>query len=364
VIPPLACDACVRRSRLVARLAPHIQRARERGRRLPLLLGLPDGEILAAIGGAESGTVAAELAGLDPGAARAEVHSAGLIAVCRCDPRYPAALLPSPDAPALLHVAGEFERLVALLAEPCAAIVGARRASSYGLEVARALGRGLSAAGVTVVSGLALGIDSAAHAGALEAGGNTVAVLASGADVPYPASKTDLYRRIRAAGAIVSELPPGFPAWKWAFPARNRIIAGLAPLTVVVEAGERSGSLITSGIAEDLGREVGAVPGRVTSSLATGPNELLKAGAHVVREPADVLDLLFGAGGRPERPAGSAVPAHLHDAFAAVGDGHDSADALAHAGFALPDALGALSELELLGHLRRAPGGRFVVSAG
>lgn len=357
----IACDACLRRSRLVARLAPNIQRAREQGRRLPLLLGLSDEDILSAVGGAVAGPAAD---GFDADAIRAEVVAAGLFAVCRCDPRYPSALVPSPDAPAVLHVAGALERFVALLAEPCVSIVGARRASAYGLEVARSLGRGLSAAGVTVISGLALGIDSAAHAGALEAGGNTIAVLANGADVPYPRSKAGLYARIRVAGAIVSELPPRFPVWRWAFPARNRIIAGLAPLTVVVEAGERSGSLITSGIAEDLGREVGAVPGRVTSSLAAGPNELLKAGAHVVREPADVLDLLFGAGGRPAPPPAAAVPAHLGVVFGAVGDGHDSAGALARAGWELGEALAALSELELLGHVRRAPGGRFVVSAG
>lgn len=353
---PLPCDACLRRSALVAHLAPNIQRAREQGRRLPLLLGLPDAELRAALGatGPES---------FDAGAARAAIAAAGLSAVCRCDPRYPGVLVPAPDAPRLIHVAGAPERFAALLAEPSVAIVGARRASGYGLEVARSLARGLSAAGVTVISGLALGIDSAAHAGALEAGGNTIAVLATGADVPYPRSKAGLHARIRAVGAVVSELPPGFRAWRWAFPARNRIIAGLAPLTVVVEAGERSGSLITSGIAEDLGREVGAVPGRVTSSLASGPNELLQAGAHVVRDAGDVLDLLFGAGGRPERPPGAAVPGHLRSAYVAVGDGHDSADALARAGFALADALAALSELELLGHLRRAPGGRFVVSA-
>ncbi len=356
------CDDCVRRSRLVARLAPHIQRAREQGRRLPLLLGLSDAELIAALGGRQAGALAAAHAALDPGAARAGVAAAGLAALCRCDPRYPAPLAVSPDAPAVLHMAGEPERLPALLAEPAAAVVGARRASAYGLEVATALGRGLSSAGVTVISGMALGIDSAAHTGALEAGGNTIAVLASGADTPYPASKSRLYAQIREAGAVISELPPRFPAWRWAFPARNRIIAGLAPLTVVVEAGERSGSLITAGIAEDLGREIGAVPGRVTSALAAGPNELLGAGAHVVRGAEDVLDLLLGAGVRPA-PARPPVPAHLGSALTAVGDGRDSADALVGAGFALADALGALSELELLGRIRRAPGGRFVVSA-
>ena len=161
------------------------------------------------------------------------------------------------DAPAVLHVAGDPEVLPAP-DEVAVAIVGARRATPYGLEVARALGRGLAAARVTVVSGMALGIDAAAHAGALEVGGPTIAVLAGGADVPYPRSRPALHRRIvGGGGCVVSEMPPGFTPLKWGFPARNRIIAGLAAATIVVEAAERSGSLITAEFAQDLGRVVG-----------------------------------------------------------------------------------------------------------
>ena len=200
--------------------------------------------------------------------------------------------------PAVLHVAGGLERLLELVAADPVAIVGSRRASPYGLDVARSLGRGLAFSGITIVSGMALGIDSAAHAGALDAGRPTVAVLPASADRPYPAGKRLLHRRIVATGAAVSELGPGPGVRRWMFPARNRIIAALAAMTVVVEAGERSGALLTAGLARRLDLPVGAVPGRVTTPQAAGPNALLAGGAGVVRGPQDVLDHLFGAGAR------------------------------------------------------------------
>ena len=172
--------------------------------------------------------------------------------------------------------------------------MGTRRASADGLEVARALGRGLAAAGVTVVSGMALGVDSAAHAGALESSGRTVAVLAGGADVPYPPSKARLHQLIAERGCVVGELPPGFVAMRWCFPARNRIIAALAHMTIVVEAARRSGSLITAEIAADIGRDVGAVPGPVTAWRSAGTNALLRDGATVIRDAADALDVAVG----------------------------------------------------------------------
>jgi DNA processing protein len=365
-VSPDPCDACLRRTWLLERLGPHVDRARETGRRLPLLLGLSDADLVAALAGGRRDEVVAGLAAFAPDRARAAIAGAGLAAVCRCDPRYPVGLTETPDAPAVLHVAGRLERLEELLGEPCVAVVGARRASAYGLEVARALGRGLSAAGVTVVSGLALGVDAAAHDGALDGGGRTVAVLAGGADRPYPATRRRTHARIVEVGAVISELPPGTRCWRWAFPARNRVIAGLAAVCVVVEAGERSGSLITTGIAEDLGRDVAAVPGQVTSSLAAGPNALIQAGAHLVRDAGDVLDLLFGAGGRPDPGPDPRddLPAELRAVLDALGNGRDTVGALVAGGFELGAALEALSELELLGHVRRAPGGRFVPCAG
>ena len=146
------------------------------------------------------------------------------------------------------------------------------------------------------MSGMALGIDSAAHDGALEGGGFTVAVLAGAAGFPYPRSKGPLHRRIAAGGLVLSEMPPGFRPFRWCFPARNRIMAGIAAMTVVVEGTGASGSLITARFAQDLGRDVGAVPGQVTSALAAGPNDLIADGACLVRSASDVLDSLYGAG--------------------------------------------------------------------
>ncbi len=294
-----------------------------------------------------------------PGEAGVE---AGVEAICRCDPRYPARLRELESAPAVLFVAGGAERLLALLAEDPVAIVGARRASDYGLDVARSLGRALSRAGLTVLSGMALGIDSAAHAGALEAGAPTVAVMPGPAGRAYPARGRGLHRQIVARGAAVSELPAGAPVWRWTFRARNRIIAALAASTVVVEAGERSGALLTARYAAELGRPVGAVPGRITAPAAAGSNGLLADGAYVVRGPQDVLDQLFGAGVRgAAAEARAALTPELRRLLAAIGDGADTAGALHRAGVAAQEGLTALAALELAGYVRRGAGGRFHV---
>jgi DNA processing protein len=230
--------------------------------------------------------------------------------------------------------------------------------------VAGARGRGLAAAEVTVVSGMALGIDSAAHTGALEVGGPTIAVLAGGADRPYPPSKRRLYQAIRERGCAIGELPPGTVARRWCFPARNRLIAALAGVTVVVEAMQRSGSLITAEFARDLGREVGAVPGQVTAPLSRGSNALLADGAHVIRTGEDVLDLACGVGEwRQRRATRPAVPEHLRALHAAVASGAHTAEALAEHGIAITASLAGLAELELLGHVRRSVGGRYRVTA-
>ena len=177
-------------------------------------------------------------------------------------------------------------------------VVGARRASTYGLDVARAMGRGLSAAEVTVVSGLAMGIDSAAHAGALEGPGRTIGVLAASAHIAYPARGFRLHAAVAERGAVISEMPPGASAHRWCFVARNRIIAALAAATVVVQATERSGSLTTADFANELGRAVGAVPGQVTTRLSGGTHSLIQTGAPLIRDTEDALELLAGATGR------------------------------------------------------------------
>ena len=354
-----ACDHCVARSWLIGRVAGHLDKARSRIERA---LALGDDELIAAIGGRGTTGLRRELETLDVDEVRSRARAAGLDTVCGCDPAYPPQLRALASPPAVLHVAGGLERAVDLLFGEPVAIVGSRKASPYGLDVARSLGRGLAVTGLTVVSGMAHGIDSAAHAGALEASGPTVAVLPTSANRPYPAGKRALHRRIVADGAAVSEIGPGTSLWPWMFHARNRIIAALAAMTVVVEAGERSGTLVTARLARGIGRPVGAVPGRVTTPQAAGPNGLLAAGAAVVRDPQDVLDQLFGAGERTIRAPRPQPPAELAPLLAAIAEGHETAAALARAGFAPDQGLAALAALELEGFVRRGAGGRFRVA--
>jgi DNA processing protein len=295
-----ACDDCLRRTDLIAAIAGRLQ-VEFKSRGAPArVLALPDDALLAVAGGPGA---ARRYAAFDAAAARRAADAVGLVPVCRCDAAYPRRLLDLPDPPAVLHVLGE----AAVLPEACAvAVVGARRASTYGTEVARALGRGLSVARVAVVSGLALGVDSAAHAGALDGPGATIGVLAGSAHVPYPARGHRLHAAVARRGAVVSELPPGAASHRWCFVARNRIIAALSAVTVVVQAAERSGSLTTADFAADIGRAVGAVPGQITSRLAVGTNGLIQAGAALVAGVADVLELLGEADGA--LPAASAPP--------------------------------------------------------
>ncbi len=355
-----ACDRCLARSWLVSELGGHLDRA---GRDAAAALALPDGELIEALAGRHGAQFAERHDRLDLEPLRTRSRDAGVALVCRCDPEYPARLRALDAAPAVLHVASGLRRALRLLEGDAVAIVGARRASAYGLEVARAVGRDLAAVGITVISGMALGVDSAAHAGALAAGGQTVAVLPGGPDRPYPASRRALYGRIIAAGAVISELPAGTAVRRWAPPARNRIIAAIAAMTVVVEAGHRSGALITASWASELDRPVGAVPGRVTSELAAGPNGLIRSGeAFLLERAQDVLDELYGRGvvsaAERSRPSLRDELARLLEAVAA---GHDTLSALARQDFAADRLLAALSELELSGYVRRGPGGRFEV---
>lgn len=235
----------------------------------------------------------------------------GLRFLGRSEPAFPALLRAIHDPPIGLFVRGVAEP--ELLSRPAVAVVGARSCSSYGGHVARLLGRELAAAGLVVVSGLARGIDGAAHRGALEAGGPTVAVLGCGIDRDYPASHRELARGIAERGLIVSEYAPGVEPAPWRFPARNRVIAGLAAATVVVEARERSGALITADFALEEGREVFAVPGEITSSLSRGTNALLRSGATPLTAVSDVLEH-FGLETDPRAAAegeAAAILAHL-----------------------------------------------------
>jgi DNA processing protein len=350
-----ACDDCLRRTDLVARLAGWLD-VEWRKRDAPTrVLALGDDRLLEACDMPE---VRRRYTAFDPGAARARIDAARLTAICRCDAAYPEALAELADPPAVIHVAGD-PACVGLV--DAVAVVGARRATQYGLTIAHDLGRGLAAAHVSVVSGLAFGVDSAAHAGALAGGAPPVAVLAGGVDRPYPASKRGLYLDVVARGAVVSEMPPGMGIHRWAFVARNRLIAALARVTVVVEAAERSGSLTTADLAAELGRTVAAVPGRTTTATAAGPNALIRDGAVLARHVQDVLDELAdvtGAAYDVERNA-PLLDEPLRALLEAIGNGHSTLPMLVGCGFGARAVLAGLGELEARGLVRRGFGGRY-----
>lgn len=361
--PGGACDGCLQRTWLLARLAGHIDLHRDR---LEPLLALTDAELVAALAGRRQQAIERELEAFDPDLARKHAAEAQLEQICRCHCAYPAPLADLDAPPAVLHVAGGLERFLALAKTTAVAIVGSRRPSAYGIDVARSLARGAAAAGITVVSGMALGIDAAAHRGALDANRPTVAVLAAAPERPYPARARSLHARILASGAAVSELPPKTSARRWMFPARNRLIAALAGLTVIVEARPGSGALVTARHAAELGRQLGAVPGRITSPLARGPHRLLRQGALLIEGPEDVLDGLFGADtaartSRPCAPDRPALPPDEQALLDALADGQDAATALVRAGLDAHRGFAALASLELAGRIRHEPGGRYLV---
>jgi DNA processing protein len=356
-----ACNPCLRRAFLVARLAPRIAGLLERpGPRVHGLLALPEPQLLAAVAGERAQAVSDELAGFDADAEGARLEAAGVAALCRHGPAYPEPLRELDDPPAVIFGCGRAGTLELLAEEPAVAIVGTRKPSEYGREVAYSLGRGLGASGVPVVSGLALGIDARAHRGCLDGGGVPLAVLAGGPDVVYPRRHRRLYEQVRGAGMVLSELPPGTRPFRWSFPARNRIMAGLARLTLVVEAADPSGSLITADFARDLGRSVAAVPGPVTWRVARGTNGLLRDGATPVTGTEDVLDELYGVGAkhaRPSIPAQATGPEVEDPVLARVLDAAErmsSVGAIAEAtGLTTAQARAALARLEAAGYLVR-----------
>jgi len=293
-------------------------------------------------------------AGFDDAEYIRRLEARGLRWLPRSDPRFPARLARIHDPPPGLFVRGSADP--ALLERPSVAIVGARACSAYGSDVAVRLARELAAAGVLVISGMARGVDAAAHRGALELG-VTVAVLGCGVDRDYPVAHTQLAARIAERGLILSEYAPGVEPAPWRFPARNRIVAGLAAATVVVEARERSGALITADLALDEGRDVLAVPGEITSALSHGTNGLLRLGATPVTCTADVLEVL---GVAPPEPWAVVVPqvepriAAVHSAVVDTPAGVD--DLVRRTGLGAGHVAAVLAELELLGLVAQADG--------
>ncbi len=291
----------------------------------------------------------------------------------RADAEYPSRLAEIPDAPATLHVRGRLLDEDAL----AVAIVGSRRATTYGLEVAETLAADLAARGVTIVSGLARGIDSAAHRGALRVGGRTLAVLGSGVDVIYPPENRRLAVEIAERGALLSQFVPGTPPLPQNFPIRNQVIAAMSLAVVVVEAAERSGSLITARLAAELGREVLAVPGRITTPESRGANRLIQDGAHLALGWEDVVAVLperwkacvaetaaIGAAGDAAvagRGAAEGKPSGYKNILALLGeDPVDIDHVIERSGLGAGRVSAALLDLELEGRVRQIEGKRFV----
>jgi DNA processing protein len=370
-----ACAACVRRSWLLCRLGGQLEYcARDRGR-LQALLAVEDGELIDALGGRRRGELRGEY---DSFEVRAPRRCAGAQALCRHDPRYPLALLDAPGAPGaprMLNVLGGAERLAELCSAPAVAILGSRRPSDYGREMARSLARGLTVSGVSVIAGWQDGIAVAAHEGALEAGGAGVAVLSDGLEVAAPVRRRALLGRLAGVGCAVSELPCDCGGRRWGQLASERTVVALATVAIVVEAERTAGDLAAAGLAEALGRTVAALPGRVTSPLSQGANALLARGARVVRDAADVLELLYEIDSSrtptvkptPEPLAGALKPtggtvldARLQSLLERVGAGSDTPDSLAREGVSLSETLAGLTELELMGLLSRGDGGRYL----
>jgi DNA processing protein len=280
------------------------------------------------------------------------------------DPQYPTALAAIHDPPQTLWIKGH----IGALRTQSVAIVGSRIASPYALEVARRLGADLARRGITVVSGMARGVDSAAHRGALEAGGVTVAVFGCGVDIVYPREHTSLARSIGERGALVSEFPPGTPPLKGHFPQRNRIISGLSLGVVVVEAAEGSGSLITADFALEQGRAVLAVPGNVLGGRNYGAHALLRDGAKLVECADDILEEIPAAitnRGSAMSAAAESKPPTLASQDPVLrrmteGESYDLDELADASGLDRVRLLPRLLELELVGAVRRIDGGRFV----
>ena len=289
---------------------------------------------------------------------------AGITILPFLDARYPVRLRTIVDPPPVLYMKGELREED----EKAVAVVGSRSASDYGRRVARDLSRGLAAWGFTVVSGMARGIDGTAHETALHAGGRTIAVLGSGADRPYPPEHETLYHRIAQNGAVISEFPLGTRPMAFNFPARNRLISGLSLGVVVVEATEKSGSLITASLALEQGREIFAIPGEVGASRSRGAHRLIRQGAKLVERVEDIVEeiapqLLTRSGPRlkvTKRELGPNVHRDARKIFDLLQEGPLQIDAVIEASGLAPARVSeVLLELELQGFVRQLPGKRY-----
>jgi len=284
---------------------------------------------------------------------RAELEGVGIVTLA--DPEYPQALRETPTPPLALYIKGK--RHPADSAG--VAIVGTRRCTSYGRLVARKLATELAERGVTVISGMAPGVDTAAHQGALAAG-RTVAVLGTGLGKPYPAGSESMMERIAARGAVISEYPWDTPGASWTFPRRNRLIAGLARAVVVIEAPSRSGALITVERALEQGKEVCAVPGPITSEASAGSNRLLQEGARLVVSVEDILEELGGVGKQFQQPPLPLLTDGAQAVYDVLGQEMlDTSQLVDHTGLSHAEVAQALVELQLAGLVEEQPGRRY-----
>jgi DNA processing protein len=329
--------------------------------RLFELLALEDEQLIDALGGRRRAELRRGHAGFDVSTL---TLADGTAAICRHDRRYPAGLR-GEGAPRMLYATGDLGRLHALTGAPVVAILACKRASDYGLELARALGRGLGASGLTIAVGDGGGIAHAALAGALEADGATLLVAGDGLGVPAAACRRTVRVRHERRGSTLAELQHGVRGRRWAAAAGERILASLADVVVVVEAEENQRALAAARMALEQRTPLAAVPGRVTSPASSGSHVLLREGARLVRDAADVLDLLYGAdGGSARRPAPPPLP-ELAPRLRAVRDqvarGLDTPGELTASAEQPGAILAVLGELELLGVVRRGDGGRYVI---
>lgn len=293
--------------------------------------------------------------------ALADAARLGLSVIALTDERYSPWLRAIADPPSVLWVRGRIPPLN-LSDRPAVAVVGSRQATPAGLQMGRALGEGLAAVGLTVVSGLARGVDGASHEGALAAGGLTIGVLGCGPDIVYPSEHRDLANRVAASGGVISEFPPGTPPQSHHFPLRNRIIAGLSRAVVVIEAGERSGSLITAKMAMEQGRDVLVVPGNVLSGRNRGGHALIKDGARLVESVEDVLaELGLNCGSDNRRidkfQTDKLVIENELSGHMAIGETYDADTLAGLTGWNVSRLLSGLAALELAGHVVRVAGG-------
>jgi DNA processing protein len=365
---PGACPACLRRSWLLGQLSAALDyRCRDPSRFLDVF-SLEQDELLAALGGRRRAELAGRLRELQASDLAVPDH---VDALCRHDPRYPASLA-GRSAPHMLFVSGGSARLRMLARAPTVAFLGSARASDYGLETARGLARALAASGVTIAGSLAEGVPAAAQEGAREARGETVAVLAHGLGAcPSARRRRGLWEHLQRHGCVLSELPCGASGRRFGALAAERTVAQLATVVVVVEAKAGSRELAGATIARDHGRAIAAVPGRISSALASGPHALLRQGATLVRGPEDVLELLYPE--QADRAAaartlavdgGVALTRSQRALLQAVAAGSDGPERLCDGNANPGEVLLALSELELMGLLVRGRGGRYLPRPG